>query len=355
LDIVDCRMRTEMSQWAPYLEDAPIGILLTDMQLSLKAANHAAATMLGEIPSELEGMNVRDFILESDSDIFRNMLEDPESTPVRSGRFKTCRGEPLHVRVNVTRDGSSFIWFLEDRTEATDLVSSLESMRTLPREYGHDINNLLTVILSATQMIQMDLEGGSPFHEDLSDIMEASTRAAALTRQFMNLGRKLVIRSTTFSLDGLVQEVQPLLMDIMKGELSLALASGSQVIHAPRLSVEAALYQLCMHGRESYSTQPATLRSDSLQLPISFSAPGLGLPSGPYLSLSLVEEGYSCTPESLCSLDGLEPDESDFLSLAWDGITRSRGGIAQRANKDARMCTSLYFPVLNETDIEELL
>ena len=60
--------------------------------------------------------------------------------------------------------------------------------------------------------------------------------------------------------------------------------------------------------------------------------------------------GFVFFPEILNTDSRHEPDESDALTLSWEGATRARGSIAQRIDKDGNICISIYVPNIIETE-----
>ena len=94
-----------------------------------------------------------------------------------------------HMRCTVLMDGDLLTWSFEDVHELTLLREEAKTLQTLPKEYGHEMNNFLTVIGSAAEGIQLDAT--EPLmKEDAEAILSMTERAAVLTRQFMHLGRK---------------------------------------------------------------------------------------------------------------------------------------------------------------------
>ena len=72
------------------------------------------------------------------------------------------------------------------------LKERLDGLKVLPRTFGHEINNFLTVIGSAAESIQTE-SSNDWVREDAESILIMTQRAATLTRQFMSLGRKSLL------------------------------------------------------------------------------------------------------------------------------------------------------------------
>ena len=192
---------------------------------------------------DLVGKALDSFASEESIDILNAMIDEPIATPQADIYLNTNYHSALPVRIYVTATDQTMCWYIENRLEQTESKIQLERLRNLPREYGHDINNLLTVILSAAQMMQSDLEEDSPLREDLDDIIHAGNRAASQTRLFMNLGRKGVSLAKTFCINTLIRQIRGLLNDLIgeKGTLKFGLCQEKTHIHSPVISVQACI------------------------------------------------------------------------------------------------------------------
>ena len=160
-----------------FIADAPIAIIQTDLKYTIYEVN-AATCILFKKPRKEMIDKILPSLIGSDNR-FAAMFEDPETTAVVEGKIIGVNEGKIDVRVQVSKNGESYCWFIENRTEINQLKTHLNNLKRLPREYGHDINNLLTVILSAAQMIQFDTPEDHELQEDISDIIKASNRAAA--------------------------------------------------------------------------------------------------------------------------------------------------------------------------------
>jgi len=278
------------------------------------------------------------------------IFEDPESNPIAEGNLITSSGTSVPVRISVSHQSEKLCWYIENRQEIHKLKDKIDTLGSLPREYGHDINNLLTVILSATQMIQFDLEEESPIHEDLEDIIIASNRAAAKTRLFMNLGSKLVTKQQTFSIDSLIEDSSSLLRDILgKGStLQIDLQAEQAKIHAPRISVQASISHLFAHARITRPGGNFILETRLTYIDGLFANQVSGVADGTYVIVTLRDEEFPMTDVMLNIGDYFEPDEADALSLAWEGVSRAKGSIIQRQDNYKNFCVSLYFPEITD-------
>ena len=326
------------------LEDAPIGIVLTDRQLSIQKANPSAQLLLKLLPDEYEGIHLSDFFKGEQHERFSSMFTDPEATPQKSGFIH--EGDLYRkVRLSVSLlSAHELLWYIEDQQESFLLEQQIDRFRRLPREYGHDMNNLLTVIISAAQMLKYDIEEGSTLLEDIGDIMDAANRAAAQTHQFMNLGRRLVIDPETLSIQNIIQENAELLHTILGTErLQLHEIQGIAPTYAPKISVLSSMIYLLLHMRSVSAEQDLSLRVETTVLSEDFANSTLGVPFQEAIAVTLVNHNYPFDPENLHSTANMISSEADYLTLCWEGMRRSNGALFSRFANNGH-CISLYFP-----------
>ncbi len=86
----------------------------------------------------------------------------------------------------------------------------LESVGRLAGGVAHDFNNILGIVLGTAEHLDERLEAESPLREDVLDILDATRRAVALTRQLLATGSKQVLRRSAVDLNTLMANMQRL-------------------------------------------------------------------------------------------------------------------------------------------------
>ncbi|HEX3853303.1 MAG TPA: PAS domain-containing protein, partial [Polyangiaceae bacterium] len=108
-------------------------------------------------------------------------------------------------------------------------AQKMEAVGRLAGGIAHDFNNLLSVILSYAGL----LEGGNhtefPLAEGLSEITNASERAAQLTRQLLAFSRQQVLAPKVVDLNDVVQGMSRMLRRLIGEDVELS------IVHAPDL------------------------------------------------------------------------------------------------------------------------
>lgn len=258
------RLKGQREDYRRIFDATPVALLLCEVgTLRVIAANQLAAQLHGASPQELEGSSL--FALRRVSDLTAAMLK-------RAAGQELALGFGYHTR----KDGSTFAAQLS--VQPIELgaeplwLCSLKSIDELlnPREseqqrhlfeaigrvsggIAHDINNLLSVILSFYNLASSQLPAGSAVQGDLSEIRGAADRASALTKQLLGLSRKGPTSPKPLQLNDLVRRMEKLLRRLLDERLSLQLKLEPELdqVLADPAHVERLLLQLASEARSS--------------------------------------------------------------------------------------------------------
>lgn len=103
---------------------------------------------------------------------------------------------------------------------------SIQFLRRLAAGTAHDLNNILLVVIGCAEM-SLDDESLSPYtRKRMHDILAASARAAALTRQFLTLGRPSAAPLAAVDVAGLLSSFESLLRLVVGEHIRLQLDPG---------------------------------------------------------------------------------------------------------------------------------
>lgn len=97
----------------------------------------------------------------------------------------------------------------------------LESIGRLAGAVAHDFNNILSIVLGNAESMLADFEGGTASHADLTEIVTAAERAAALNRQLLAFSRQDAAKPVLVDLNTCVGEILKMLSRLLPKDKEL--------------------------------------------------------------------------------------------------------------------------------------
>ncbi|MCS7003097.1 MAG: PAS domain S-box protein, partial [Dehalococcoidia bacterium] len=207
------RLRESEERFRLTLENAPFGIIVTDLQGRMLTVNRALCALLGYTAEELVGQPyyvVLEPIGREEAVVrFRQLLRGERSAyrvrrtyiakdgtripaDISVALVRDAQGEPLQVVVEI-EDLRERLRAEEERLARERLAQErqrLESLGLLAGGIAHDFNNLLLSVLGNADLALQDLPDHSPTREVIAQVKRAAERAAALTRQLLAFSGK---------------------------------------------------------------------------------------------------------------------------------------------------------------------
>jgi signal transduction histidine kinase/CheY-like chemotaxis protein len=157
----------------------------------------------------------------------------------------------------------------------------------------HDFNNLLSVIQSYAQLILSGASEGQRVPEDLGQIVGASDRAAALTRQLLAFCRREELKPKLLELNPIITNVEKMLRRILGADIALstALASDLGVVRADAGQIDQIVLNLAVNARDAMPRGGRLAIETANQSFAGAQAQGAGVPPGEYVMLAVTDTG----------------------------------------------------------------
>ena len=174
-------------------------------------------------------------------------------------------GTPFFVEMSIAPldDGGGAIthWIaiqrdVTDRREAQAALlerSRVEAVARLAAGVAHDFNNLLTVIASAAELAELELEPGHAALARIADIRAAAERARAHTGQLLAVSRRDQAEPGVVDVREVVLEAQPVLQRIAGASVRVVLSVPPGAVHCSvdAQELEQALLSLVANARDA--------------------------------------------------------------------------------------------------------
>lgn len=239
-------------------------MLLCDVgTLTVLSANQLAAKLHGASPEELAGSSL--FELRRVSDLTGVMLKRSTGREIALGFGYHTRKDGTTFPVQLSAHPSEFngqpAWLcvlrgLEEVLAPREGEQERRLFEAIGRMAGgvaHDINNLLSVVLSFASLAVSQLPTNSASRDDLAEIKGAAERAAALTKQVLSLSRRLPSSPKPLQLNDVVRRMEKLLNRLLEEQLTLVFALDPELdqVLADAAQVERLLVQLVSEARHA--------------------------------------------------------------------------------------------------------
>jgi two-component system cell cycle sensor histidine kinase/response regulator CckA len=257
-------LKSDRDAYRAVFDQSPLPMLLCDVgTLTVLSANQLAAKLHGASPEELVGTSL--FELRRVSDLTGVMLKRSSGREIALGFGYHTRKDGTTFPVQLSAHPSEFhgqpAWLCVLRgleevlapREGEQERRLFEAIGRLAGGVAHDINNLLSVVLSFASLAASQLPTNSASRDDLAEIKGAAERAAALTKQVLNLSRRLPSSPKPLQLNDVVRRLEKLLNRLLEEQLTLVFALDPELdqVLADATQVERLLVQLVSEARHA--------------------------------------------------------------------------------------------------------
>jgi signal transduction histidine kinase len=233
-----------------------------------------------------------------------------------------------------------------------DVAQRLDALHRMSGALTHDFNNLLGVILSASERLVEELGEGSELQQLALIALEAAERGAELLRRALTLTHGEIpdtdavdAAAALTTLRGLArQAIAPgVRLEVREPERAIACAG-------ERTGLEMALLNLCLNaGHATPTGGRVVVQAHTVQVGRS---DGLGLTAGAYVAFSVRDTGCGMSPETLArATDLLFTTKATGTGLGLSSVAdfaRNAGGTLSLWSREGQGTTAtLYLPLVS--------
>ncbi|HEX6503563.1 MAG TPA: ATP-binding protein [Terriglobales bacterium] len=235
-------------------------------------------------------------------------------------------------------------------------AQKMDAIGQLAAGIAHDFNNLLLVISSYAELGMEALPARHPVHQKLGEILNASRRAAMLTKQLLTFGREQERSPQELDMNAFLGNISKLLERLMGEDIEFRLFSGKDLarVKADPVQLEQVLLNLANNARDAMPKGGRfTLETANVHLDEPYLEQHPAVQPGEYVLLTVSDTGHGIPPEHLPRIfepffTTKEPGKGTGLGLATVyGIVKQSGGhIWVYSEHDLGTTFKIYLPAM---------
>jgi PAS domain S-box-containing protein len=222
-------LRQNEEKYRSIVENIEEGYFELDLKGCLKFFNNSLCKITGYSPEELKGINYREYsdqnVSENMFNVFNRIFRTKAPLMVADFEIISKNGNTLQIDLSATpildenNEVTGFRGLIRDVSERrrADLekkkleeklqqAQKMKAIGTLAGGVAHDLNNILSGIVSYPDLLLMDLPEDSPLVAPLQTIRESGKKAAAIVQDLLTLARRGVSVSDIVNLNDLIHE-----------------------------------------------------------------------------------------------------------------------------------------------------
>lgn len=314
-DITERKSAEErIHQQAALLDQAQDAILVRDLDHNIEFWNKGAERIYGWSSEEVVGKDVKD-VLFTDQSALDTAKQEVLSHGEWRGDLRQRRrnGEEVIVESRWTlvldEDGQpkSVLVINTDITEKKRMEAQflraqrMESIGTLAGGIAHDLNNVLSPILMAIEMLQLKVKDESGLQ--LLEILRSNAeRGGAMIRQVLSFARGVEGERVSLQPKHLVKEIVKIMQETLPKsiEIHYQIPDNLWVISADATQVHQVLMNLCVNARDSMPNGGViTIKAENVFVDENYARMHLEAKPGQFVVLSVVDTGTGMPPDVL--------------------------------------------------------
>ncbi len=341
----------KIREQAALLDITTDAILVRDFDNQISFWNQGAEHLYGWQATEVIGKNINQLLYRPD---LLPQLHNVQKSLTEHGYWQgeleqvTKQDKKILVASRWTlmrdQDGQpkSILTVNTDITEKKQLESQflrtqrLESLGTLAGGIAHDLNNILTPILSAAQLLQLKDPNSDEWSQQMFRMIEVNTkRGSALVKQALQFARGVDGKRTIVLFGNLFSEIEQIVHSTFPKsiEFSLNIQSDLWAVIGDGTHLHQLLMNLIVNARDAMPNGGTlSVSAKNLLIDEQYAWMNLEANVGPYIVITVADTGIGMQPEILDRIfepffTTKEVGKSTGLGLSTvRGIIKSHGG-----------------------------
>jgi PAS domain S-box-containing protein len=316
--------------------------------------DHTVTELLPAAEATLIMRAIHDALRVRQVQVIEYELEVPAGRRVFEGRVS-----PIHAQ---SGERALVVFLAIDITDRRHLYEQLrqaqkmEAVGRLAGGVAHDFNNILTAILGFCELGMDDAESAPAHAAILREIMQASQRAANLTRQLLALSRRQVFQPEMLDLNNVIASTEKLLGRLIGEHIHLATKFDPKLglVRADPGQIEQVILNLVVNARDAMPQGGRlSIRTHGLDLTGQTIGPTANLRPGRYALIVVGDTGEGIDEsilgrifEPFFTTKGQNRGTGLGLSTVYGIVTQSGGDIVCQSAPGQGTVFQIYLPIV---------
>jgi PAS domain S-box-containing protein len=387
------KLQESGKKYRELIENANSIILRIDPKGRIIFFNEFAQKFFGYTEEEILGKNAKHIVLsgnETNQIAFEHLIEvlqvDSDKPVVQEIETARRNGEQVWITWTykpIFAEGGRIKEILCIGNDVTDLrraslekkdleaqlqrAQKMEAIGTLAGGVAHDLNNILSGIVSYPELLLMDLQSDSPLREPILTIQKSGEKAAAIVQDLLTLARRGVATTEVVNLNDIVSEylvspeyaklrynhpdavlarqLDPNLLNIIGSPIHLSKTVMNLVANAAEAMPDGGQIRIITENR--HVEQPQNTYDEIAQ--------------GDYAALAITDTGIGISPQDIDRI--FEPFYTKKamgrsgtglgMAVVWGTVKDHNGFIDIKSTEGRGTEITLYFPVTRRESVRE--
>ena len=372
-------LKESEEKYRTLIDNIQDGVLLVEEKRIL-FVNEAMARMIGYTVEELIGMPPRVIIAPEDLEMVteRYRRRQAGESFERSYEFRMLHKDGvtrsyvnIHAGIFNYQNRVVSIATIKDMTASRKMAEKLEQSKkmeaigTLAGGVAHDLNNILSGIVSYPELLLMDLPDRSPLKRPILTIQKSGERAAAIVQDLLTLARRGVAAVEAVDLNQIVSdylgspEFDKLCSFHPRVTIDHSLADGLQTISGSSVHLSKTIMNLVSNAAEAMP-DGGTIFISTENRYVDPSIDGFSdIAKGQYTVLKVVDTGVGISPTDIEQI--FEPFYTKKvmgrsgtglgMAVVWGTIKDHKGHIDVKSVEGQGTTFTLFFPASHNLQV----
>src|SRR6056297_1081124 len=311
------RLQESEERYRRFFQEDLSADFVADAKGALLACNNSFVKYFGfNSAEEVEGTNLNDRFPDKNNAIeFWQQLSLNKRLALHELDLLRADGEKLNLLANVVADTDEYgnisevKGYLIDISKRKNLehqlrqAQKLEAIGRLAGGVAHDFNNILTVILGYSTIVQEKLQNNdTSIEKDVSGIQDAAKRASTLTRQLLAFSRRQILKPKQAHLNELIKNLEKMMRRLVTEEVGmyLDLSADPDTVWVDPGQIEQVLMNLIVNARDAMPKGGRiSIRTHNYKVESPEASPMGEIPPGSYICASVRDTGVGIEPHML--------------------------------------------------------